>query len=85
MKMKMYYSVGTTPLMFHKFYHLVMTPLNFVMAVFLIYQAFVGQTELNWLGMGYNVLLLVALNSDPMHGGRLSEPLCWKLSMTLIL
>ena len=60
MKMKMYYSVGTTPLMFHKFYHLVMTPLNFVMAVFLIYQAFVGQTELNWLGMGYNVLLLVA-------------------------
>lgn len=60
MKMRMYYSVGSTPLRFHKFYHLVMTPLNFVMAVFVIYQAFSGQSQLNWLGMGYNALLLVA-------------------------
>lgn len=51
--------IEITPLKFHKFYHLVMTPINILLALYMIADIFLHMETMDIFSTGYNFAILI--------------------------
>lgn len=53
-----YYVIEITPLKFHKFYHLILTPINIILAIYMIADIFLHPETMDLISTSYNIAIL---------------------------